>query len=299
MHTIEDPEIAGQDLAPLFGDTYCSQQLIPVHHPGQANWVWRVDTTDGPYIVRTSRFADPPDEDFWQGALRLFGANTASLQGMLWAERVLRPVSPLPLPKILRQEQWQGRRYLIVEYLSGESLPAFSELSPAGIMAFGAALATIHGGGEAKGLRLYPSRSFPIMAQPVVEYLLHRFYAKDAKCHQIWETLLRHWDRLPTEDFWSPILLDMDPSQFLTDGQQITALVDTELYVMAPRQLELVGLEYLLDAPYADLFRQGYETISPLPDLQSVRPAYRFLLRLMSFQGAVDWNLWMNHPSRF
>lgn len=299
MHTIDDPEMAGKDLSPLFGKTYCQQQLMATHHPGQASWVWRVDTTEGPCIVRTSRFIEPPDEDFWQGAWRLFGAHTASFKGMLWAEQVLAPISPIPLPRIRRQEFYQGRRYLVVDYLPGIPLQSFNQLSNEGITAFGRALAIIHGIGKTVLCGTSRSGPFHTRAYPVMEYLVSRFYAEDRTCQYLWKNIAPHIDHLPPEDFWSPILLDMDPSQFLTDGSQITALVDTELYVMAPRHLELIGLEYLLDAAHADRFREGYETISPLPNLCDARPAYRFLLRLLSFQGAVDWTRWMNHPTRF
>ena len=298
MRTLDDPEISGQDLSPLFGAQYVNQQLMPTTHPGQASWVWRVKTQDGSYIVRTSRYTEPPDEDFWQGAWRLFKRNPATLEGMVWADRVLTPCSPIRLPKIWRQKLYHGRPYLIVEDLSGMPLQSFNQLSQNGLVAFGAALATIHGGcQDAPITKLAPP--FHVTAAPVMQYLVHRFYHQDPTCHQLWHTLAPRMAKLPKEDFWSPILLDMDPSQFLTDGCLLTAIVDTELYVMAPRHLELIGLEYLMGADEARRFRQGYESISPMPDLTPWRHTYRFLLRLLSFQGPVDWGRWMSHPSRF
>ncbi len=298
MRTLDDPEISGQDLSPLFGAQYVNQQLMPTTHPGQASWVWRVKTQDGSYIVRTSRYTEPPDEDFWQGAWRLFKHNPATLQGMVWADRALGPRSPIRLPKIWRQELYHGRPYLIVEDMPGVPLHSFNQLSEDGLTEFGAALATIHGG-DHEAPTTQPAIPFHITAAPVMQYLLHRFYHQDPTCQQLWKTLAPRIADLPTEDFWSPILLDMDPSQFLTDGRQLTAIVDTELYVMAPRHLELIGLEYLMGADVAARFRKGYESIRPLPDLTPWRHTYRFLLRLLSFQGPVDWGLWMNHPNRF
>ena len=38
----------------------------------------------------------------------------------------------------------------------------------------------------------------------------------------------------------------MDPTQFLSDGTTITGLVDSEAYAVAPRELDFIGLEYVL-----------------------------------------------------
>lgn len=298
MHTLEDPEISGQDLSPLFGAQYVNQQLLPTTHPGQASWVWRVKTHDGSYIVRTSRYAEPPDEDFWQGAWRLFHRNPATLDGMVFAEQALRPHSLIRLPKILRKELYHKRPYLIVEDLPGIPLQSFNQLSEDGLWEFGAALAKIHGGRH-KAPAIKPAIPFHITAAPVMQDLVHRFYHQDRTCQHLWQTLGPRLTALPPEEFWSPILLDMDPSQFLTDGNRLTAVVDTELYVMAPPHLELIGLEYLLGDHDATHFRAGYESIRTLPDLAPWRSTYRFLLRLLSFQGSVDWELWMSHPTRF
>ncbi len=300
MYTIDDPEVAGTDLSPMFGTTFRQQRLMDAHHPGQASWVWLVDTTEGPYIVRTSRFNEPPlDEDFWQGAWRLFGANPVRFHGMIWADRVLRQSSPIPLPQILRQEVYQNRPYLIMEYLPGFMLESFTHLSKEGLRAFGKALATIHAMGSTLDSREGEALSFHARTQSVMAYLVDRFYSTERACRDLWVEIAAHVKNLPHEDFLSPILLDMDPSQFLTDGRVITALVDTELYVMAPRHLELIGLEYLLDATAAGPFREGYEAVLPMPQLIPVRHTYRFLLRLLSFQGSVAWDRWMNQPILF
>lgn len=94
-------------------------------------------------------------------------------------------------------------------------------------------------------------------------------------------------------------MLDVDATQFLTADDRITALIDTEAYVVAPRALDFIGYEYELDERGAAAFAAGYRTLLPLPDLATVRPVYRYLYRLLGVQGAVPLDEWLAWPTRF
>ena len=65
------------------------------------------------------------------------------------------------------------------------------------------------------------------------------------------------------------------------------------------RALDLIGYEYELDRPRAAAFVRGYQSLLPLPELQSVRPLYRYLYRLLEVQGSVDLNIWLGWPAHF
>ena len=80
----------------------------------------------------------------------------------------------------------------------------------------------------------------------------------------------------------------MDPTQFLSDGTTITGLVDSEAYAVAPRELDFIGLEYVLTEKEAHAFKSGYETIMSIPHLEEYRQPYRYLYRLLSVQGNVE-----------
>jgi hypothetical protein len=94
-------------------------------------------------------------------------------------------------------------------------------------------------------------------------------------------------------------MIDTDPTQYLADGQRLTALVDTEAYVVVPREMDFIALEYLLDPPGAAAVARGYNSIQPLPDLSAVRPVYRYLYRLLEAQGGAELEIWMAHPALF
>ena len=92
-----------------------------------------------------------------------------------------------------------------------------------------------------------------------------------------------------------PMMPDLRWDQFLQQNHQLTALVDLDAFVLAPRELDFVLLEYILTPEQLPLFAHTYEAILPLPDLTRVRPAYRLLLLLMQVlgerdtQGMEDW----------
>lgn len=298
-------DLSAINLAPLFPLTYINQHLLPAVHPGQASWVWVVKTADGEQIVRTSRWCNVPDEDFWQAALRLFRADTSNMTQVGDLYRYLRTISAIPTPNMLGANNIGTQPFLIVEKLPGYTLASFNDLPNQSLIMFGKALARIHSCRYScfgslptlQGCR--PLTQFHTLAVSVMEYLVTRYHAEDRDLRDYWAESLYQWKHLPQLDFASPIMLDMDPTQFLTDGTTITGMVDIELYVSGPRHLELIGLEYLLDQDHANAFRLGYETVLPLPALEPFRKAYRLLLGLMSFQGLVDWPCWMNAPIRF
>jgi hypothetical protein len=104
---------------------------------------------------------------------------------------------------------------------------------------------------------------------------------------------------IPPPDYTSYVLVDMDPTQFLSNGKVITGLVDTEAYAVAPRELDFIALEYVLDEKSAAEFQKGYEKILDLPDLTKCRLPFRYLYRLLSVQGNVNIEEWLEHKYLF
>jgi hypothetical protein len=83
------------------------------------------------------------------------------------------------------------------------------------------------------------------------------------------------------------------------DQGRLSAIVDVEAYVVGPRELDFIGLEYVLNPKAAGSFIRGYTEILDLPDLTRVRAVYRYLYRLLGVQGAVDLDRWLARPPLF
>jgi len=98
---------------------------------------------------------------------------------------------------------------------------------------------------------------------------------------------------------FSPIMPDLRWDQFLLLNGELTTLVDLDAFVYAPRELELVLLEYLLGKQQAKTFKQTYQQTLPMADLSAVRKPYRLLLFLMNILGEKNLANWMQAPSRF
>lgn len=309
MQTVSDPLIEALSLAPLFREPIESQVLVAPHHPGQASYIWDVRTARRRVIVRSPRRDSPPDEDFGQGVLRLFEANPSDLGRTAVITTYLAMHSEIPVPTILELATHNDRNFLIVEWLAGTPLNSFNQLPKKQLQRFGRHLARLHqqqfpifGSPNALVNRAagQPLDQFNARMKSTIHYLGKRYYAANPETAHWIGLADRSIESLSWPNTASPIMIDMDPSQFLvTEGQCLSALVDTELYVLAPRELELVGLEYLLNEPSAQIFATGYQQVAPLPLLQPYRLPFRLLLRLLSFQGPIDWTQWMKAPIRW
>ena len=76
-------------------------------------------------------------------------------------------------------------------------------------------------------------------------------------------------------------------------------IVDLEVHVIAPRELDFVALEHVLTEAQADALARGYSGISALPELSSVRPLYRMLCYLLEIQDFESISDWLRRPALF
>ncbi|MDG6774104.1 phosphotransferase [Thiomicrorhabdus sp. ZW0627] len=99
-------------------------------------------------------------------------------------------------------------------------------------------------------------------------------------------------------DEFVPIMPDLRWDQFLLHRQRLHALVDLDAMVWGARELEFVLLEYLLDESLWQAFAEAYSEYRDLPELDSVRTAYRLLLFFMNVLGEESLEAWMSAPRR-
>lgn len=129
--------------------------------------------------------------------------------------------------------------------------------------------------------------------------LVSKFHSDNEKIAAMLPEVTELLSSLPYPETSTFVLVDIDPSQFLSNGKEMTGLVDTEAYVIAPREFDFIGLEYILDKQSAQDFKRGYEKIMPIPDLQKVRLPYRYFYRLLSVQGDADLDEWLGYEVLF
>ncbi|QSO46844.1 phosphotransferase [Alicyclobacillus mengziensis] len=273
-------------------------------HPGQASDVWLVTTANEQAIVRTTRMSSQPTSDFWFGCRHLFGIDPTDVFAMEVVNQSLRPVSLISIPRVVRKATVHGVPFVVVEVISGEPVQSFLHLPAEAIYELGKGIASIHQlqrttCGNFRGTLAYPVNQFHEHVAQLIPQLVTRFHSNDAAILSEMPWFVTEFERNGASPFAVPVLLDMDPTQFLTNGSRITGLIDTEVYAFGPPELDLVALEYLLDEPRAQAFQTGYRQLRDFPDLTRVRPLYRYLHLLLSVQGEVPLGQWMNHPILF
>ena len=96
-----------------------------------------------------------------------------------------------------------------------------------------------------------------------------------------------------------PMIPDLRWDQFLQLENNLSALIDLDAFVYAPRELDFIILEYILSDTQCGIFKSVYSKYHTIPDLEFVRHAYRLLLFYMKILGEADLQNWMNHPNYF
>lgn len=295
-------------LQKLFTAPLIEQRYLDPGYSGHASDVWHVvchvATAQEEVVVRAVRQQGELDGPFWQGCSFLFGLDPRNIFDLEPINALLARVCPIPIPQVLRKGIVDERPYVIVEYMPGFPLDNFSSLPEAALEEFGRTLAHIHSHrfdyfGHATGRVCSSLTTFHTRLVETITMLVEWFYQDDSQIKAALPSFCEDALRLPPLENGTLIMVDMDPTQFLTDGEHLTALVDTEAYAVGPRELDFIALEYVLAPREAAALARGYSAILPVPNLSVVRPVYRYLYRLIEIQGREPLEMWMNWPPLF
>ncbi|WIG29463.1 nitrate reductase [Bacillus toyonensis] len=276
-------------------------------HPGyedHASDVFLIQTADAEVIVRSSKMNEEPNNDFWWGCKNLFGIDPRNVHHSETVHALLQKHTNLPIPTILEKHILDGREFIVAEKLVGNTVQSFIGQPDSILFSLGKGLAQIHKytahfvGNPSRTLQV-PLAEFQPHILKVSKELVNRFYFDNESIYNAFHTFESQLSTLPTPKESTLVLIDMDPTQFLSDGITITGLIDTEAYAVAPREFDFIGLEYVLSEKEAHAFKSGYETIMSIPHLEECRQPYRYLYRLLSVQGSVELKKWLSYPSYF
>ncbi|MDQ0877848.1 fructosamine-3-kinase [Paenibacillus sp. V4I3] len=289
------------NLQTLFLEQILSQSSLG----GHASDVWLVNTISGEYVVRSSGVDESVDAPFLWVCRNLFGielSRTYDIEGInLFLQQT---TTKICVPNVLSKGLIDGRQFVIVEKMNGSPLDFLNK--PAEMMKeFGRTIGEIHARefyecGAPNGTFRYTLRDFPQKLTNTIRNLSSRYYLSNDAVAKMTEYYCSLASKLPVPKSASYIMLDMDPRQFLAEEERVRAIVDTEAYVIGPREFELSALECSLDQFGADNFMTGYRSALPFPDLTPVRDVYRFMFYLMEIKGpSVDYDNWFSFPHYF
>lgn len=290
-------------LQALFAEPILDIQALDPGYSDHGSDVWQVTLASRTVIVRASRLGQSGGP-FWEGLEHLFGVDPRPVHRMGRLNALLGKLGAFPVPAVLSQGYLGEREAVVVEHLPGEPIPEFGGLSSALLEHFGACLARLHSCrldwfGTVTGETCHPLEEFHLRLADTLEWLTNRWYSRQPEICALLPEMLALAKRLPAPRYACPVLIDQDASQYLWDGTQITGLVDTEAFAAAPPEMDLVGLEYLLDQRSAAALARGYRSVMPLPRMSDVRQLYRFLYLLLDVQGEEPLEEWMDRKLLF
>lgn len=288
----------------LFAEPILHVEELTPGYDDHASDVWLVHTEHGESVVRTSRMVGEPSNPFWWGCKRLFGIDPRRVHALEKVNNVLADLGSISVPRVIGKGIQEDREFVVVEKLQGQVLHSLFAKPHSLLESLGEGFARIHQ--HTRDYAGHPTGTFRVEQQEFHQHLaegmmelVRKFYSDQSAVADKLPQMLELLRSAPVPQRSSYVLVDLDPSQFVTDGQTITGLVDTEAYVIAPREFDLIGLEYILDEQGAHDFARGYEKVMPLPHLEPYRLPYRYLYRLLAVQGRVEMETWLRHPHFF
>jgi hypothetical protein len=276
-----------------------AEKMVPMFDDS-THELWRCETQQGSLILKRCSRQQLNSSPFWQVMQHLFELDLPSaFERYPQLHASLDNMTRLPIPELVASaaEQGDAPAYALHRALSGESLMQ-TQVNDQMVLQLAEQLAQLHqqtspNWGEVSAPQ-FSASAWPERLRTTLEVMCEQQPA--ASRHL--KSLSAELDALkPTEFCW--LMMDNRWDQYLTDGKQITALVDLDAFVIAPRELELVLLEYQLTPVQAALFKQHYQSLLAWPDLSTLRSSYRLLLFLMNALGETDINRWMNAAEHF
>ncbi|QOV09888.1 phosphotransferase [Viridibacillus arvi] len=292
------------DLQFLFKEPIKETLELSPGYEDHASDVWLVKTNNQEVVVRSSKMKEDPNNEFWWGCKKLFGIDPRQVYELEHVNNTLSKLNSIPIPRVIDKGRILTKEFVVVEKLKGQIVESFIDQPSSVLQSLGEGLAKIHRHKE--NFVGNPSRSYQVSLKEFNQHmkdalfeLVTRFHFKDEAIKSKLPEINNLINGLSVPEYSTFVLVDMDPTQFLSDGREITGLVDTEAYVIAPRELDFIALEYVLDVKSVQDFKKGYEMVMEIPNLTKCRIPYRYLYRLLAVQGSVDIEEWLRHKTLF
>jgi hypothetical protein len=261
--------------------------------------LWHCDTVEGEFMLKVCDGNAVAKSIFWKGMSLLFDVQLpAQLGEFKCVYDLVSQNSPLTIPDYIASDpenrNKKQRAFILTKMMPG-SMVEPEDVDDAMVIALAKHLSQLHAQKEIAWGRV----TEPKLALNEWSVRLQNTLTTLASQQNIPEDLLEEaliQAKTITPDYVVPIMLDLRWDQFLQEDGKLTTLVDLDAIVFAPKELELVLLEYLLTVEQTAIFQSEYQHYI---DLSHVRKAYRLLLFLMNVLGGQDIEVWMDREVAF
>lgn len=265
--------------------------FLPSRFIDSTHQLWRCKTGDGEMVLKVCNHASVAKSRFWLGANHLFAADFPnSLSNIQLTHDFLTNNGALKVPEFVAANT---NRFVLTRFLPGVDLGA-SEVDNKWIIALARHIAKLH----QRTYQQWGSLHAPQFATEDWPKRLHETlkWLAEKSATPIAEALLNEILALAENTQVSkfvPLMLDLrwDQLRILDDGS--LALIDLDAFVVAPRALDLLLIEYVLSPAQLALFKREYCKTHAWPDAAAQKPCYQLLLFLMNVLGEADLDAWM------
>lgn len=265
---------------------------LPSKFEDSTHQVFVCDTVDGRMVLKVCDQAGVDQSDFWQGLNHLFGADFPNSLGHIkHTHALLNNLGVYTVPDFVASKQ---NRFVLTRFVDGVDVDA-EQVTDKMVLNLAKHVSLLHQYKQPTWGALHA----PVYSASEWSKRLHATLAAMASKSVVTipgalleKTLQQVATQQHTE--FVPLMLDLRWDQFRTAGNNgALALVDLDAFVMGPRALELVLLEYILTPAQFAIFKAEYTAANDWPVYEAQKSCYQLLLFLMQVLGEVDLAKWM------
>ena len=266
--------------------------LLPSKFDDSTHQIWLCETLDGRMVLKVCNQAAVAKSGFWLGVNHLFGADFPNSLGQIQqTHALLNNLGVYTVPDFVASS---SNRFVLTRFVEGVDVDA-SQVTDAMVLRLAKHVGLLHQCQQATWGELHTP------AYPASDWCKRLHATLVALAEQsavtipdaLLEGVLKQVSTLEEPEF-VPLMLDLRWDQFRTAGDKgALALIDLDAFVMGPRALELVLLEYVLTPAQFPIFKAAYTKRNEWPSYASHKPCYQLLLFLMQVLGETDLASWM------
>jgi len=269
---------------------------LPSQFEDSTHQVFLCDTVDGRMVLKVCDEAAVAKSGFWQGANQLFGADFPKcLAEIERTHDLLTEQGLYAVPAFVASSSSDFEHgFVLTRFIGGVDVAA-EQVTDAMVVQLAEHIAQLHQQVQLTWGSLHQLAFAAAEWGERLQATLAALAAKSAVSvpDALLQDVLAQAGEIQETTF-VPMMLDLRWDQFRTVANTgDLALIDLDAFVMAPRALDLLLLEYILTPSQVALFKATYTTSHDWPDYSAQRPCYQLLLFLMQVLGETDLAQWM------
>ena len=266
--------------------------LLPSNFADSTHQVFLCETVNGPMVLKVCDEGSVTQSGFWQGLNHLFLADFPnSLAQIDRIHDLLAKQGCFAIPEYVASSRG---RFVLSRFIAGVDVSS-AQVTDDMVLQLAKHIAQLHQHTQPTWGNLhtpaYKAREWNNRLQATLTALSAQDDVTIGK--SLLTAVLAQANTINETDF-APMMLDLRWDQFRTVAQSNElALIDLDAFVIGPRSLELVLLEYVLTPQQFSLFKSIYTEKNDWPDYSAQKASYQLLLFLMQVLGETDLASWM------